>query len=257
MISVSSTCAARPLVQIVVSDAVTKKELSRQVPLTGLPEDTHAMAIAVGAVELLRASWAETRLKGTSVGNGQYPDAIGELLERQSTDSSPRASTTVGVVGEAFSGGLRQVGMDAEFAWALHPDLEILTRFGGRRSRNVTSTDGSVAADVWLAGIGFSYRFLQPTSRVQLRLTGRTDVAWLDFSSVAKKNAVATEQGVGTAWSSVGLVNAVRVLDTAWLTTEVLGGWVLLPVVATDAGETVMGAAGGYVAGRVGMKVHF
>lgn len=257
MITVSIVCDSKPLVQIVVSDAVTKKELSRQVPLMGLPEDTHAMAIAVGAVELLRASWAETRLSGTTVGNGQYPGAVDDLLGRPSIVQFPRASTTVGVVGEAFTGGLRQVGMDAEFAWAMHARFEALARLGGRRSRNVASSNGSVSADVWLAGLGLSYRLAQPSTKVQLRLTGRVDTAWVDFSSTAKKGAVAIDQGVATAWSSVGLLSAVRFLDNAWLSTEVLGGWVLLPVVATDASASVMGVQGGYVAGRLGTKIYF
>ncbi|MGC4064132.1 MAG: hypothetical protein QM784_05715 [Polyangiaceae bacterium] len=243
--------------RIVVSDAVTDKLLSRQIPLEGLPRDTHAMAVAVGAVELLRASWAETRLNGTRPGRGAYPEAVGALLDHPTKSSRPRLSVGIDVAGEAFRGGLRLLGVDADVAWAVHPRLELMARLGGRRSRRETSLHGDVTADVWLAGIGVGYLVLPPNSRFELRALTRFDGAWIDFSSDAVGKAVATSRDAGTAWIGLGLGSAVRVWDSTWLTTEATGGWVVWPVVATDAGKTVMGARGGYVSGRIGLKVHF
>ena len=60
-VRIQSDCSTGFGVTIALYDNVTQKELSRHVALAGLPRDSHAMAVAVGAVELLRASWAETR----------------------------------------------------------------------------------------------------------------------------------------------------------------------------------------------------
>jgi hypothetical protein len=258
-LTIALPCDGEPPSRVVVSDAVTDKELSRQIPLGGLPKDTHAMAVAVGAVELLRASWAETRLNGTPPGRGSYPEAVGALLDH-STKPAPlpsRNSVGVDVAGEAFRGGLRLLGVDAELAWAAHPRLELMARFGGRRSRTEASLHGDVSADVWLAGIGVGYLVLQSKSRFELRALGRFDGAWVDFSPDATGKAVATSRDAGTAWIGAGLGSAVRCWETTWLTMEASGGWVVWPVVATDAGTTVMGARGGYVSGRMGLKVHF
>lgn len=251
-IVVSATCAGDPTVHIEVSDLVTQKQVARALPLAGLPRDTHPMAIAVGTVELLRASWAESRSARTA----KTPLNDGPVAAPPKT-KPVTASTTIGLVGEAFSGGLRQMGLDAGLAVSLTPRTEWLARFGGRGARSVSTENGRVAADAWVLGTGLSHRVLQASTNVELRLCGRLDGAWLSFSAVPKGKAVATRQSGTLLWSSLSIESTVRLVENAWLLTEVGGGYVVLPLVAMDEERTVFGAEGVYVSGRLGVKVGF
>jgi hypothetical protein len=243
---ISGPCTEQPTVHITVVDGATEKEFTRKLPLAGLPSDAHALAVAVGTVELLRASWAEP------------PSSIArrETGQRREQDRG-HLSSTIGIVGEAFSGGLRQAGLDAELALSVAPRWDLLTRFGGREANSVTSTHGRVTADAWVMGVGVSGLVLRPSPAVQLRLSLRLDGAWVTFSPVAKAKAIATPEGGASMWSSLGLSSGVRLVDNAWFYTDILGGWVLLPVVATDDGKSVLGAEGAFVSGRISIKVLF
>lgn len=253
-IIVSSNCEGQPSVRIVVSDTVTQKESSRVLSLSGLPRDAHALAIAVGAVELLRASWAESRGQGSA---GKPSAGAATVPVPTLNESRVFGSTTIGVVGEAFSGGLRQMGLDAQVALAITKRLDVHTRFGGRTSRYVTTTNGQVTADAWVLGAGLSYQAFRPSPKVEVRLAGRLDSAWLSFSAVPKGKAIALHQSGLLMWPSAGLQSDVRLVDNAWLLTEVAFGWVVLPIVATDNGKSVLGAQGAYVQGRLGVRISF
>ena len=256
---ISGPCTEQPTVRISVVDGATEKEFTRRLPLAGLPEDAHALAVAVGAVELLRASWDEPsslvarHANGQRSGDGSPENESGFAQKR----GRGQLSSTVGIVGEAFSGGLRQAGLDAELALSVGPQWDLLARFGGRGAKSVTSTHGRVDAESWVLGVGMSALVLRPSPSVQLRLTFRLDGAWVAFSPSARGKAIASPEGGISAWSSLGLSNGVRLVDNAWFYTDVIGGWVVLPVVATDKGMAVLGAEGAFVSGRISVKVLF
>ena len=75
------------IVQAWANDGMAQKELSRRLSLEGLPPDAHAMAIAVGASELLGASWIELGLDARSKrreeihspSHHEFPAAEGQL----------------------------------------------------------------------------------------------------------------------------------------------------------------------------------
>lgn len=254
---IESDCSPSFRVTIVLADNVTEKELLRHVTLAGMPRDTHAMAIAVAAVELLRASWAETRLSNTMNERGEIPGAVEQVLRDPRHHDSSRAFLGIGLVGEAFAGGLRQGGLDAELSFGLAPHFEVFGSLGGRAARSVGSNHGRVTSDSWLLGLGAKYRIFRLSSRVELGFLARVDGARVSFSASASPGATATSRAGFGLWSSGGLASSVKLAERAWFDSEVFAGWVLRPVVATDAGQAVLGARGEYVGLRVLMRVQF
>jgi hypothetical protein len=256
-VRIEGECSPSFRVSIELKDHVTDKELLRHVTLAGLPRDTYATAIAVEVVELLRASWAETRLTTPLTERGEIPGAVEQVLRDPRRNDSVRAFLGIGIVGEAFAGGLRQGGLDAELSLGFTPNVEVFGNFGGRAARSVGSEHGRVTSDSWLMGIGGRYRVFRLSSRVELGGVLRLEGARASFSASALKGAIATSYSGFSAWSSGGLMSSVKLADRAWFDSEISAGWVLRPVVATDAGRTVMGAQGGYVGLRFLMRVQF
>jgi len=239
------------------NDALTNKQLSRRLSLAGLPDDAHAMAIALGASELLEASWSELRLSAKSTQYSAVPSGV-QMHMAAREPALPRWGDLAFLgATEAFAGGVKQFGLDVQIAIAWTTTLDAVVRVGGRSSLSTTSAHGSVVADGWLVGAGVDYTIACPAPRLRLLLLGRADFMRLDFTALAKKGATASSAAGNTGWLSAGLGLDARVGQRVSLGGGFLAGRVLLPLSASDDGVRILGITKGVVAAHAGVKILF
>lgn len=238
-------------------DAVTQKELSRRLSLEGLPRDAHAMAIALGASELLRASWVELKLQSQQRSNKVPPVSVEQAVQSRERDVPHYGKLGLGVAGEAFIGGIKQAGVDAELSLEISNLLEASLRFGGRASTQATAAHGTIAANGWVVGAGAKFRLAEPSSNVRLSLDLRSDLMRVTFSGRAVKGAVASAVSDTTGWISLGLSSDWRVSRQVFLSGGVLLGRVVVPIVAADDGKKIQGYTQGLVAAHAGINIPF
>ena len=91
-----------------VVDAVTRKELARSIDLSATPPDARALTIALGATELLRASWIEIELAAAPAGDVPVPPEVEADVARERRRGpagrpATRAAVGLAVAGEEFS----------------------------------------------------------------------------------------------------------------------------------------------------------
>lgn len=238
------------------NDTVTQKELSRKLSLEGLPQDSHAMAIALGASELVAASWMELRLASRNQDQG-VPESVSRVVTARA--SNPRRVGDVALLGatEGFFGGVKQLGVDMELAMAVGAMLDATARLGARSSLMAESKHGSVSEFGWLLGVGLKLRFARPAPSVTLTLQGQSDFMWVTFVGLADRGAV-SKSAIGHAWwISAGLGSEIRIAARTSAVFAIHAGQVILPLTATDDGAKIMGIAKGLVAANGGIRFEF
>jgi hypothetical protein len=243
------------IVQAWTNEGLTQKELSRRLSLEGLPPDAHAMAIAVGASELLGASWMELGLEARSKRSDEIPSSSQHEFGNRDASTMRRGNLAFLLASESFSGGLKQFGLDAQVAVELTRDVDVIAKAGGRSSLSATSGHGSVSASGWLVGLGAELVVVRPAPSIKLALQGRSDLMWVDFLGAAKKGATATSGRGNAWWSSLGIGTDAAVAERVFIDAGVAAGWVFLPIAATDGGRKVIGIEQGLVAAHAGIKI--
>lgn len=240
------------------NDAVTQKELSRKLSLDGLPKDAHALAIALGASELLRASWVELRLETSPPLIRPVPKSVERVVEASEKVRPSSGSLGLELAAESFSGGLRQAGVNAKISVALGHGVQAVARVGGRSAMSATSSaNGTVSADGWLISLGLQIPIAEPTPTFELSFLARADLMRVNFVGNAGRGAVATSAADLTSWAAAGLGLDIAMSRSIVLDGAILAGYVTLPVVAADNGMQVLGASEGLVAANVGIKIPF
>lgn len=240
------------------NDAVTQKELSRKLSLDGLPKDAHALAIALGASELLRASWVELRLETSPKPERPIPKSVEQVVETSERTSPSSGALGLELAAESFSGGLRQAGVDAKVNLVLWQGVQAVARLGGRSAMSATSSaHGTVSADGWLLSLGLQIPIAEPTDAFELSFLTRADLMRVNFVGNAGKGAVANSAAELTSWVTAGLGFDMAMSRNVVLDAAILAGYVIVPVVAADDGMRVLGASKGLVAANVGIKLPF
>ena len=241
-------------IEVEVEDSITNKHVARQLDLRGVPQDAHAMTIALGAAELLRASWAEVKLRGAR-SSSVVPNSVTSTVDEAMTPSPTRATLGVHVAGEEFSDGLHQAGVDATAILQLIDAWQGTLRLGARQVFSVAAKDGVVRANSWILGAGLLYRMTPPDARASVALTGRIDAMRLQFVAEPKPNATSTALAA-TAWAyGFGVMGALRFNPLAQLEAEVDAGGVMRGVSAKDGAKTVVAMNGAWVGASIGLGV--
>lgn len=240
-------------IEVRVDDAITHKVVTRQLDLTGLPPDTHAMTIALGVAELLRASWAEVNLRSSSDSKKPVPVGVRHALEAD-TNRSP-AAFGMRIAGEEFSRHLRQGGVDATFALELSDRWHVGVRLGARQALSVQSSDGRVRAHGWMAGLTSGVRLTPKEAGAHLWVLGRVDAARVQF--VADANAgVDANSGAGSGvMAGLGIAGTVALSAMLNIVLEADAGGVIQGVRARDAGQEVMAMDGAWLSASTGISV--
>ena len=244
-------------IEVLVDDAITNKKVMRQLDLRSLPPDTHATAIALGAAELLRASWAEVNLRSSNPPSRPVPESVKKTLADEDVRIPKRASLGVYVAGEEFAHGLVQGGVDARISVEVQRPIGIMVRAGVRQVRPVQARDGRVQADAWHLGVGGSMRLTPLDSSASLDLVGRVDLFQLHFLAEPHAGADSNSGSATAVTAGAGISGALLTSTSAQFEAEVVAGGVIKGVRATDTGKEVVALNGAWVGGSLGMSVRF
>lgn len=146
---------------IEVHDAVTDKRVSRDVDLSGIPEDGHALALAVASDELLRASWSELALRRRAQGSAPAPPevnaAVQDVLVPGTSDAGGNHELAARAAFERYGGGQVLLGGEIVYGLPVGEALVIEAWIGLRRGLSVEAPHGTVDVDAWVSGLGVRY----------------------------------------------------------------------------------------------------
>lgn len=241
-------------IEVQVNDAVTRKIVTRQLDLASLPADAHAMTIALGVAELLRASWAEVNLRSNNE-TKPVPVSVRHALEAETKREPALASFGLRLAAEEFSGQLRQAGVDATFGLELVGPLQLGARLGARQALINDAPDGRVRAQAWMAGLVTGVRLTPSESTAHLIAVARVDAARVQF--LAEPNpAASANSGAGTGvMAGLGIIGTVDVSSMLHLLVEADAGGVIKGVRARDAGNEVVAMNGAWMGVSTGINV--
>jgi hypothetical protein len=226
-----------------VTDSVTQKRVGRDLSLAKLPPDGRALALAVAAEELLRASWAELALRGVHSPDTAPPPEVRAVVERSAPSRPPptrRTALGARLAFEHFLGGQTHFGGDVFALVPLGSSVGVGLALGGRRALSEQAPHGSIAARALAAELGL---MLVLARRGGLELgagiSGRA--LWLTFEPAPAGGAEASTQS-GLAFitrAGLSLVFGGRLKSYASLGA----GLPLRSFSASDSGAEVTGAS--------------
>ncbi len=242
-------------IEVEVEDSVTQKRVARDLDLRGIPEDAQALTIALGAAELLRASWAEIKLRRADIQRANVPSGVTRAVDEDLTEPAARAVLGLRGTGEEFARGLRQAGVDAIGAFPIYGPWQIMFRMGARQAFPVQARDGSIRASSWLVGTGAALRLTPPAANAYVGLAGHLDWVRMQFIGEPQPGALAMAQAGTGFLTSLGVLGAVKVSSSAQFETEFDAGAVTKGVSARDAGREVVAMNGPWVAVSLGIGV--
>jgi hypothetical protein len=242
----------RVAIDVVAEDALTAKRVSRELDLAALPRDAWPLAIALAIDEILRASWAELALESAPPPKRPVPievrDTVRDSLAPEPLErSAPAMALGTAIVGEAFSGGQRHIGVDARAGVWLLPRLALSVLLGLRDGLSVSAERGEITSTVLVGGLGLAFTPTEPAADLGVDLLSRVEASRIEFQAEAERGAtgsrdaavaVVAEAGAGAWWSPA---------ERLRVGAEVLGGVPLVAVSATEDGAPVAGASGAAV----------
>jgi hypothetical protein len=238
-----------------VRDAVTDKEVSRDVAIQDIPPDGLPLAIAVAADELLRASWAELALRNAPPPARPVPVAIAGVVR----DSLPAPTSSrvvrigVGAVGETYAHGLTLYGVDAHLGVLVARRLELAVQFGLRDGLPVSASDGTARSTAWSLGGAALVALLEPQRRWGLDAVAMLGTERLTFTSSPVGDATASTRS-GFAWlAGAGARGSFEILPGLRVGAELLAVLPLRGVDADDAHSRFVGLSGPGLAAQVGV----
>ena len=202
--------AGRARYSVDVTDSVTQKRVGRDLALDQLPADGRALALAVAAEELLRASWAELALRGVHSAGTVAPPEVRAVVESSTPRSRPPARyTAVGarLAFERFLGGQTHYGADLFGAAPLGRIAGGLLAVGARRALSEHAPHGSLGATALSVEAGVSLAFFRrPGLDLGAFISGR--LLRVSFEPEAADGVVARAQSGLAVISRVGLTFA-------------------------------------------------
>ncbi len=255
-----------------VRDAVTDKQITRELRLGSVPRDALALSITLAAEELVHASWIEAALAPTpspSAAPRPLPapvtavnaEEIARMPQAQENARSGRpvdigasgqahpwmAEVALLAAGEWSNGGQTDLGGDASFA--LGGRLAIGVRLGFRLAPDVTSQHGTVQGRELLAGLGVAYALVRRDATWGGDIGVRAELIDVQFSGVAASGGegagVATGHGAALGATIGGTLGGwVRVGGPWRLVADAIVGAPVHAVTANDSGQTATGVSG-------------
>jgi hypothetical protein len=234
-------------VTVGVRDAVTNKELHRDVDLSHVPSDGHALAIALAADELLWASWAEIALHRPQRKIHASPRIEAEVARNLAP--SPAAHRQLPIrLGmqlsvEDYARSLTQVGPDLAFSFSGSERFGSRLVGGYRQGFEVASPHGRIASSAVVAGFDIVATLVQ-MARLELTWSVGERFAWCHFEGKAGDVGLSGQLNGLALYAQTSLMSALRVGGPLWLQLAAGAGFPLRGVEASDAGQVVTGVAG-------------
>ncbi len=244
-----------------VRDAVTGKQITRELALGGVPRDALALSITLAAEELVHASWIEAALApppapAAPAGVQPVPAPVLEvnavevarMPEVARSQHSWMAQAAVLGAAEGSSGGQTDLGGDVSFA--LGGRLAMGARVGLRVAPDVKSAHGSVRGRELLAGLGVAYAIVPRDAPWGGDIGVRADLIDVEFSGVAASGApgagaITVREGAALGAMMSGTLGGWARLGGPWrIVADAAVGAPIHSVTASDAHETATGVSG-------------
>ncbi len=237
--------AARARYSVDVTDSVTQKRVGRDLVLDKLPADGRALALAVAAEELLRASWAELALRGVRSAQSAAPPEVRAVVENSApVPAPPRRFTALGarLAFEHFLGGQTHYGAELFGAVPVGRIAGGVFALGARRALSEQAPHGSIDATALSAEAGVSLTFFRQrgfdagafVSGRLLRLSFEPEAASGGVATAQSGLAVTSRVGFYLAFGSPGLLRSYSALGA---------GLPLKSVSVSDTGGVVTGVS--------------
>ena len=254
-----------------VRDAVTDKQITRELRLASVPRDALALSITLAAEELVHASWIEAALAPPPApappsGLQPVPAPVREVNAQElarmprapQTTSSWMAQAAVMGAAERSTGGQTNLGGDVRFL--LGGRLAMGALAGVRVAPTVTSPHGSVRGRELLAGGGVSYSFVPRDAPWGGDLGIRAELVEVQFSGIPSPGpqGTATESRSDSALGAIlsGTLGAWVRIGGPWrIVADADVGGPVHAVTATDWGTTATGVSGVTFGLAVGLGV--
>jgi hypothetical protein len=228
-----------------VTDSVTRKRVGRDLALDKLPPDGRALALAVAAEELLRASWAELALRGVHSPETAAPPEVRAVVEQSEPRRVPAQRFTAPgarVAFEHFLGGQTHYGGDLFVVVPFGSIASGLLSVGARRALSVQAPHGSIGASAFSGELGVSLALLQQggldlgvfVSGRALRLSFEPEGEPGVSAKTSSGLVIGSRAGLGLAFGSPGLLRSYTALGA---------GLPLRSFEASDSGSVVTGAS--------------
>jgi hypothetical protein len=242
-----------------VTDSVTDKRVGRDLALDKLPPDGRALALAVAAEELLRASWAELALRGVHSPQTAAPPEVRAVVEQaEPRPAASRRFTAPGarVAFEHFLGGQTHYGGDLFVVVPFGRLASGLLCIGARRALSVQAPHGSIGASAFAGELGLSLALFQQggldlgafIAGRALRLTFEPQGEPGVTSSSSSGLVVSSRAGLALAFGSPGLLRSYTALGA---------GLPLRSFEASDSGRVVTGASELELFASTGLALEF
>ena len=234
------------LVTIDVRDGVTKKQLVRQIDLQSFPDDGRALALAVAADELLRASWAELALTVRQDVAERAPPQVQDVVERSVGDAQVRrrrAEVGVNAALERFSGRQLHLGGDITLGYWPSRSVALELSLGARTAPVAESASGRVLATALGAG---GEVFLTVVKRGAFRLEGAAGVRALRVQFEGQPIAGARGRVVNdyAVYANLGPRLSFQLMPGARLLLDGGMGLPLRTFIADDGNSAATGVSG-------------
>ncbi len=236
--------AASVALSVDVHDAVTHKRIGRDVDVAGYSAEGQALAIAVAAEELVRASWVELRMRERPAAPTTRPPP--PEVERVVADSVPersgrRTSLVLRGASEAYSGGQLHWGLDLVLRQPLGSRFALGASLGPRQAVPERVAPGTLRGRAFLGEL-FVDLAIARGSRLELDLETGLRAGELSFAG----ETATTTQTAGGAVAIVrsGVTLSIRGSERWGLELGAGAGAVVLGANASGRGTTLSGASG-------------
>jgi hypothetical protein len=262
VIDVAPSRYERVNVSVALREAASESHVSRDVELSGLPNDSRAFAVALAIDELLRPDWAEpdrsdeshAALPATSTDAPNLGVDGGAALDAAAPAPERTTRIGVGAVIERFAAGYTQWGANAgtSVSWWSRWGLDVA--LGIRQSWEEEATNGRVRGRAISAAGGGRYWLLREP--LELGLSAGAQLQWIEFEGVATaENAIAETWSGLALYAKAGTFAAFRIAGPVWFEAVGMLGVPLRGVEATDDDQKVTGATGLQVAAAVSLSI--
>lgn len=235
-------------VVIEVHDAVTDKRVGRDIAWSEIPEAGRSLTIALAAVELLRASWIELRLRSAPEPARAVPEVVEEVVERdvEPTEAPPPPSgpaengLSLSAVFEHSIGGLTQLGAALRYQRWLVDAFAVGVRVGGRYGLPLASAQGRIDTSVLSAGIDLRFAITPRDELVYLGLELSALLMVVRFDGQGGAGVTGIDATDVALSVRAGVLGRIRLADVLSLEAVIGAGVPVVGLVATD-GEGPVG----------------
>ena len=210
--------------------------VARELDLSAIPPDGRALAVAVAAGELVRASYGRPVLE-------ELPPLAPFSVQVVPLEEPLQFNLSFGArfAFEAYQRGQTQLGGDAylRYRW---DRIGAELAFGWRGALNVASANGSITGDAIGGSAALSLAIID-AGLFSLELDAGVRGAWVRFRGDASGDAT-DRSDAGVAWIGRGGVRATLAIDPIAIEAAAGGGYAFRGVLAGDGSEAVTGVAG-------------